>query len=121
VLKVKLVLLGRVPSKKNEWKRASGGGIYFAKDSTRADIDSLIIQARSQWRGKPPARKPTVLVTFHMANAAADLDNRYSTISDVLVKAGVLVDDCLREVSRFGVQGVVDREEKTVIELIEAA
>ncbi len=88
-----LVLFGHIPAKKNEWKRAGRGGIYFDRSETKSEIDALVIQAQSQWAGKPPVSRPSVLVTFYVRDARGDLDNKYTTLQDALVTAGVLKGD----------------------------
>jgi len=116
-----LTLVGHVPAKKNEWKRARGGGIYFDRHETRPEIDSLVLQARAQWR-RDPADKPSIIATFYVRDGRGDLDNRYTTVQDVLVKAGVLQGDNVKHLpGPIGFRGVVSKEERTVIELLEAA
>ena len=116
-----LTLLGHVPAKKNEWKRAGRGGIYFDRDATKPEIDSLTLQARKQWR-RDPAHEPSIMATFYVRDGRGDLDNKYTTVQDCLVKAGVLRSDNVKHLpGPIGFRGVVDKNERTVIELLEVA
>ena len=116
-----LTLLGPVPAKKNRWHRGKNGAVYFDRDGIEQEIDSLLLQARSQWK-RPPAKHPAIIVTFHVRDARGDLDNKYSTLQDVLVDAGVLRNDNVKHLpGPIGFRGVVDKaNERTVVEILEA-
>lgn len=93
-----LKLRGRVPSKKNEWKRAGKGGIYFARDNggkndTRGELTALQLQAQSGWRivSSSPAVRPSIRIL--LVNQGLDPDNGQTTVLDILKKAGVITDD----------------------------
>lgn len=47
-----LTLRGPVPRKKSKYRRSRGRGLHL-DEVTRATIDGLILQARSQWRREP--------------------------------------------------------------------
>jgi Holliday junction resolvase RusA-like endonuclease len=93
-IKVKLVLAGPCPAKKNLWKRGRSGHMFL--DSTvKAQIDSLTIQARSQWK-HGAVESPTMEFRFFVAAARRDQDGMYTTILDCLQEAGVLVNDNIK-------------------------
>jgi Holliday junction resolvase RusA-like endonuclease len=90
-IKAKLVLAGPCPAKKNLWKRGRAGRMFL--DSTvKAQIDSLTIQARGQWR-HGPVNHPRMRFTWYVAAARRDQDGMYTTVLDCLQEAGVLVND----------------------------
>lgn len=117
-----LTLIGHVPAKKNRWHRSSAGAIYFDRGGIQQQIDSLVVQARSQWRGRVPLSKPSVIATFYVRDARGDLDNKYTTLQDALVSAGVLESDNVKHLpGPIGFRGFIDKNERTVVELMEAA
>lgn len=94
---------GTVPSKKNAWRR--GNGNVYLPAQIQADIDALIIQAKS-WRHKLDVRliagkAVSVNMIFVHSSKNKDLDNMFTTLLDVLQKAGILENDKL--VRRFNV------------------
>jgi hypothetical protein len=89
-----LVLFGKVPSKKNS--RGMGKGRVFVKDEDKAVIDSLIWQARTIWSGAP-AIKPSIEACFVVRDGRSDMDNKWTTVQDCLVKAGVLKNDSIAQ------------------------
>src|SRR5579884_1408623 len=106
--KTVLTLVGPVPAKKNRWHRGKNGAVYFDRKGIEAEIDSLLLQAQSQWR-RDPAKRPAIIATFYVRDGRGDLDNKYTTIQDVLVKAGVLKADNVKHLpGPIGFRGVVD-------------
>lgn len=94
-ISVRLSLLGPCPAKKNLWKTARNGRKYIDQ-ITRAQIDSLTVQARSQWGRNPPVESPEMEFTFFVAAARRDQDGMYTTVLDCLQEAGVLVNDNIK-------------------------
>lgn len=114
---MRLVLLGHVPSKKNEWGPRKGGGIVLSRGASR-DIESLISWANYGWRGKPALEHPKMRVKFFVLNQRSDRDNKLSTILDVLQKAHVITND---NIAHFNgdvtiLPAQVSDKESTVIE-----
>lgn len=89
-----LVLVGSVPSKKNN-RSHTGARAHYDKE-TAAAIETLIDQARLQWRRRPALDSPEMHFTVFCVNARQDIDGILTTLLDVLVKAGVLFDDSIR-------------------------
>ena len=92
-----LQLQGPVPSKKNAWRR--GGGNVYLPAKVQADIDALIWQAKAQ-RPKLDlsdiaGKRVRVDAHFFVPREHKDLDNVFTTLLDVLQKAGVLENDKL--------------------------
>lgn len=94
-IQVKLCLRGPCPAKKNLWKTARNGRKFIDK-TTRAQIDSLTIQARSQWGGIRSVENPDMEFTFYVAAARRDQDGMYTTVLDCLQEAGVIVNDNIK-------------------------
>jgi Holliday junction resolvase RusA-like endonuclease len=116
-----LTLRGHCPSKKNLWRRGRGQKAYLDR-SAQAEIDSLVLQARSAWK-RAPLSHPSVDVHIYTRSRRQDRDNIVTTLLDVLVKAGVLAGD---NIAKFNGPVTVhpaqiDREERVVIHLGEAA
>lgn len=65
----------------------------FLPAKVTLQIDSMTIQARSQWGKQAPVESPEISVTFYVARANKDQDGMYTTLLDCLQKAGVLVND----------------------------
>jgi Holliday junction resolvase RusA-like endonuclease len=115
----RLNLVGPVPSKKNLWRPRKGGGM-FLDSSVKADIDALILQAKSQWKG-PPAEHPEVWIKFFVLDQRSDRDNKLGCILDVLQEAGVIWRD---NIARFNgllviLPAVVGKQEGVIIDLEE--
>lgn len=86
-------IIGHIPAKKNNWRPIRGRIV-----PTKArEIEPLILAAMSQWR-RPPLGRVAVRATFWLARHAGDLDNKFTTLLDVLTSAGVIVDDSVRHV-----------------------
>lgn len=98
---VELSLIGPFPSKKNAWRHAKAGRVYLPAQQ-QADIDALVIQAQSAKRKidrkfitELVGKRLKVMATFRVQNELKDLDNVFTTILDVLQKAGIIENDRL--------------------------
>jgi len=115
-----LTLHGHCPSKKNLWRRGRGQKAYIDR-SSQAEIDSLVLQARSAWR-RAPLSHPSIDVYIYTRSRRQDRDNIVTTILDVLVKAEVLTGDNIARCN--GTLTVhpakIDPHERVVIEIREA-
>lgn len=108
---IQLTITGPFPSKKNAWRRRAGGKAYLPPQM-QADIDALIIQAQSAKQHFNRKLHEEVLAAdrigvraeFHVCDSLKDLDNVYTTVLDVLQKAGVIEND--RKVKAFQVEEV---------------
>lgn len=117
---IRFVLDGRVPSKKNAWRRKAGQKAYLP-DQIQADIDALVIQANAlRFKLLPEPRslygkRLLVTVTFCAKKPTVDLDNAYTTLLDVLQKAQIIDDD--KNVRQFAVGETIDakKPQQTII------
>jgi Holliday junction resolvase RusA-like endonuclease len=88
-----LVIHGSVPTKKNNLRRSKNGGMFIDRKVSDA-ITPLLLQAQSIWGGKPPLnRVSSIRAVFYVGSRRSDLDGAFTTLQDVLVKAGVLKND----------------------------
>ena len=84
-------LEGFVPTKKNG-KMAWRGRVVI-DPKKKAQIAWLELQARKAWGRRPPLKRVGIRVRFHVAHHRADMDGKYTTVQDILEKAGVIVND----------------------------
>lgn len=109
---IDLTLTGLVPSKKNAWRRGNGSKVYLPAQ-VQADIDALVFQAKAL-RHRLNIKEITgvrlsVVVVFHVPREHKDLDNCFTTLLDVLQKAGIIENDKL--VREFHVRECITKEE----------
>ena len=114
-----IVLDGHCPTKKNNYRIANRG--LRVEDETKAYIDWLLIQARRQWIGRKPIESATIKARFYVRDGRADLDGKFTTVQDVLVKAGVLRNDSIARLRRIEAEAIIDADECVQIEIREAA
>jgi Holliday junction resolvase RusA-like endonuclease len=113
----RLEFRGPVPSKKNRLRRSRNGGIFREAGATE-EINELLRQASLQWKRKPPIEHVVgIAATFYVRNGKADADNKYTTLQDVLVKAGVIRNDSIARVPAFSVSTERADEERTEVEI----
>jgi len=115
-----LVLLGHMPSKKNNLRPrfGKGRGLMNSREVT-AIIQGFEIQARAAWRGKPTIERAKISATFCVPNGFGDLDGKYTTLQDVLVKAGVIRNDTIARVPAHMVDHVIGDDEGVSVEILD--
>lgn len=89
-------LHGRCPSKKNS--KLIARGRVITKPAYQAELQSLTLQARAAWAGKPPLTNCDMDLFFRASSYSQDLDNAVSGLMDCLVDAGVIADDNMNHV-----------------------
>ena len=93
----KLTLKGSVPSKKNSKRRIQRGRNVFMVPSEAHEAwhGTAIHEAIKQWAGKPTLTETRqVVLNFYGADRRkADLSNKAESVMDLLVDAGILLDD----------------------------
>jgi Holliday junction resolvase RusA-like endonuclease len=112
-------LRGHVPTKKNG-KRSFQGRVVTNPEVV-GDLRALTLQARLKWGARPPVQKAALKATFYVRDGRGDLDGKFTTIQDVLVKARVLRNDSIARIRRTEQEAFFDENERTVIEIREAA
>lgn len=115
---MKLILRGHIPGKKNMLRRSKNGGLYRDKSVVK-QIDLLVLQARAQWIGKEPIDNALIVIEFTCRDQRADLDNKTTTILDVLQSAKILRSDNLKHLREFHVIGGTGPEETCTIWVVE--
>lgn len=98
-------LRGHVPSKKNRWSRSAKGGMHIPKEIA-AEIDGLILQAKSQWKSSP-LESAELRAGFVVRDGRSDLDNKVTAVQDILVKAGVLRNDSIAHLWSLNATAVI--------------
>lgn len=89
---LKLVLKGRIPSKKNS-KQRTGKKLISSKDYLKREENQLT-ELKSQTSPLEIAEPVRVKYIFYMPdNRVADLSNKVESINDLLVKYWLLTDD----------------------------
>ena len=103
--KLELTLTGAVPSKKNSRINTSSGRSFPSKDYSdwhKETLKSLNIR-RPQHFLKPVALE---VIIYFGTKHRADLDNKVTSIQDLLVDAMILRDDGWQDVPRIAVEAV---------------
>lgn len=86
-----IILEGHCPSKKNLYRRTKNGGLHLRRD-TKAELDSLSWQARTQ-RPREPLVHPNMEVEFYVATQRGDRDGKLASLLDCLQQAEVIKND----------------------------
>lgn len=100
---VELTLEGNVPSKKNSRVRTRSGSSIPSKAFYDWQRDALL-QTKVQTRARGLTGVSVEVVIYFGTNIRADLDNRLTSILDMLVEGLVLRDDKWQDVPRLVVQ-----------------
>jgi Holliday junction resolvase RusA-like endonuclease len=115
----KLYLRGKLPSKKNLYRRKSGGGMYITEE-VKAVLDSFQLQIQAQWPWhKEPLERAEVHARFMITKQNYDLDNIYTALQDLLVSARVLKGDNIKRLPRFSAEAVVAEEEAVEVTVVD--
>lgn len=100
---IELVLEGSVPSKKNS-RINRGDGVSFPSTKFMHWQNDALKQVRLQTRQRFYVPVSIEVIIYFGTNIRADLDNRLTSILDMLVEALVLLDDKWQNVPRIAVQ-----------------
>lgn len=93
-MKLYTIRIEGLPSGKKNALRPSGRGRKLHYDSgLRRALDACALQAQVQWAGKRALRHPHITMRASGYSLRVDRDNMLTVCLDVLVKAGILVDD----------------------------
>lgn len=100
---IELVLEGAVPSKKNQRINRGDGKSFPSKKFIQWQDDALK-QVRRQTRQRFYEPVGVEVIIYFGTKIRADLDNRLTSILDMLVEALVLRDDKWQDVPRIAVE-----------------
>lgn len=100
---IELVLEGSVPSKKNQRINRGDGVSFPSKKFVQWQGDALK-QVRMQTRQRFYVPVSVEVIIYFGSKVRADLDNRLTSILDMLVEALVLKDDKWQDVPQIAVQ-----------------
>ncbi len=100
---IELVLEGSVPSKKNSRVRTKSGA-YIPNRNFYDWQDDALKQVRAQCRQSHLSGVGIEVIIYFGTNVRADLDNRLTSILDMLVEGMILRDDKWQDVPRLAVQ-----------------
>lgn len=100
---IELVLEGNVPSKKNSRVRTRSGSSIPSKAFYEWE-KSALIQVRQQTRERFLVPVSIEVIIYFATLGRADLDNRLTSILDMLVESLVIRDDKWQDVPRMAVQ-----------------
>lgn len=102
---IELRLDGNVPSKKNQRINTASGRSFPSK--AYSDWHTYALQqVRIQTRARIFKPVSVEIIIYFGTNGRADLDNRITSILDMLVDALVLRDDKWQDVPRLAAEGV---------------
>lgn len=119
---VTIILRGHIPAKKNNWRFWKGSVIVDR--GQQALMDPLVLSAMSQWRRNgqqlAPIERPAINATFHVRDGRGDLDNKWTTVQDLLVQAGVLPNDSIARLpGPITLRAFIDPDERVEITIME--
>lgn len=100
---IELVLEGSVPSKKNQRINRGDGVSFPSKKFMQWQVDALK-QVRIQTRQRFLVPVGIEIIIYFGTKVRSDLDNRLSSILDMLVEALVLKDDKWQDVPRIAIE-----------------
>ena len=100
---IELVLEGSVPSKKNQRINRGDGVSFPSKKFVQWQSDALR-QVRIQTRQRFLVPVGVEVIIYFGTKVRSDLDNRLSSILDMLVEALVLPDDKWQDVPRIAIE-----------------
>jgi Holliday junction resolvase RusA-like endonuclease len=100
---VELVLEGSVPSKKNQRINRGDGKSFPSKKFVDWQVDALK-QVRVQTRHRFYTPVSIEVIVYFATKTRSDLDNRLSSLLDMLVEALVLRDDKWQDVPRIAIE-----------------
>lgn len=100
---IELVLYGNVPSKKNSRIRTRSGSSIPSKAFYDWQKDALL-QVKAQTRARGLSNVSVEVIIYFGTNIRADLDNRLTSVLDMLVEGLVLRDDKWQDVPQLAVQ-----------------
>lgn len=100
---IELVLEGSVPSKKNQRINRGDGVSFPSKKFMQWQVDALK-QVRIQTRQRFLVPVGVEIIIYFGTKVRSDLDNRLSSILDMLVEALVLRDDKWQDVPRIAIE-----------------
>lgn len=101
---VELLLEGNVPSKKNSRIRTRSGSSIPSKAFYDWQKDALL-QVKTQTRARGLTGVSVEVIIYFGTRVRADLDNRLTSVLDMLVEGLVLRDDKWQDVPQMAVQG----------------
>jgi Holliday junction resolvase RusA-like endonuclease len=92
---IDIVLIGRIPSKKNSRQTDTRTGRTFPSVSYRTWHRAAMAQLMIQKCPRNKIRSIGISIVFYFGdNRACDLTNKAESVMDLLVDYGVLKDDC---------------------------
>jgi hypothetical protein len=97
---IELWAVGKIPSKKNLLKMTRGGRCYYDAE-TKSRLNDLSDQLSEQWGYRRPLIHPAIAMAFYVTSALNDKDNKYTTMLDAMVSAGILEDDSIAKCNGY--------------------
>jgi Holliday junction resolvase RusA-like endonuclease len=107
-----LRLHGHCPTKKNNYRRSKHGGMYKPKE-INALLGPLQLQIQAAWK-LPPLNTAKLDMTFYVRDGRSDLDGKQTSIIDLLVNAGVIVNDSIAHIQHIAAHAAITGGEESV-------
>lgn len=115
----KLSVAGHCPTKKNGYSPAGANRVRI-RSGIAEHLPNLLAQIRYQWQADP-IEYAKVSMTFYVRDGRADLDGKFTTMLDLLVKGGVLKNDSIARIRSISAEAVISEHEHVEIEIQERA
>lgn len=100
-------------SSKKNGKRSFRGRVIIDPNVQR-EIRSHELVARAAWGGRAPLERAKISAVFYVRDGRGDLDGKWTTAQDVLVKAGVLRNDSIARLDHVILRAVVTNGDEAV-------
>lgn len=113
---MEIVISGSTPPKKNSRQLfVKNGRIVNIPSAKHKEWEkSALLQLKSEYRGQFEGKVTIAYQFYFKDNRKKDLDNAIASVNDVLVKAGLLKDDCWQMLAIGGADAEIDKDNPRV-------
>jgi Holliday junction resolvase RusA-like endonuclease len=114
---VEIVIKGSTPPKKNSRQLfVKNGRIVNIPSAKHKEWEkSALLQLKSEYQGQFEGKVTIAYQFYFKDNRKKDLDNAIASVNDVLVKAGLLEDDCWQMLAIGAADAEIDKANPRVV------
>ncbi len=111
----------KIPAKKNNYKSVKGH--WYKPKEILLFEETILYELKMQmkkYKIEFPFKNPVEITMFFECDSErADLDNKFTTLQDILKKVGIIKDDNLKWVSKGTFEGIKGKTNQTKIYISE--